>query len=224
MYAYYEFVSNAEEKQARLKQIRASSFEDPAYYSSYLEIAPKYDAPMRELRALKALKAAIRKGKLQTVVISSFENLYMEEEHAFNLLLNLMKNGIQVAVGNPSNLQTEDDLLGKCVDAQMKCIGTILSFPMITMEECRIHFVSDTPFIRLLDDCTQEDQHWYYTEMLYADAVEKYRKTGFFFYRSDVRSWYYIRDYIAEQMIEFYKTAYQILFESIDFEGSGIFL
>ena len=109
MYAYYEFVSNVEDKQTRRNQIRASTFEDPDYYSSYLEIASKYNAPMRELGALKALKAAIRNGKIQTVVIPSFENLYLEEARSHNLLLNFLKNGIQVAVGNPYNIQTEED-------------------------------------------------------------------------------------------------------------------
>lgn len=223
-YAYYEFVSNEEEKQSRLKQIRESSCKDPAYYSAYLEIAPRYDAPIRELKALKALKAAIRKGKIQTVVISSIENFYMEEAHTLNLLLSFMGNGIQIAFGTPSNIQSEDDIYAKYFDAQMECIITVLSIPMITMKDCRIYCLRDTPFIRLLEDCTEEDLCRYEAKMLYADAVKQYRATGFFFYRSDVKSWYHIRNYIAEQMIESYNLCYKTLFESIDFDAPDIFL
>lgn len=37
MYAYYQFVSNSEEKQIRLDQIRKLTFADPDYYSPYLK-------------------------------------------------------------------------------------------------------------------------------------------------------------------------------------------
>ena len=172
-YAYYEFVSSEEEKQSRLKQIRESFGKDPDYYSAYLEIAPRYDAPTSELRALKSLKTAIRKEKIQTVVIASFENFYMAEVHTLNLLLNFMRNGIQVAVGTPSNIQTEDDIYAKYFDAQMECIMTVLSIPMIAEEDCVICCVGDTPFIRLKKECTEEDLRGYHTKMRYADAVKK---------------------------------------------------
>lgn len=126
----------------------------------------------------------------------------MTEERASCLLLNFIRNGVQLAIGNSYNVLTEEDIYEKCFDAQMECIATVPSIPMITMQECWIYCVNDTPFIRLLEDCTQEDQRWYHTKMLYMDAVEKYQKTGFFFYRSDVKSWYHIRDFMVEQMIE----------------------
>ena len=41
----------------------------PDYYSSYLEVAPGYNASWNELQALCSLKAAVRRGKIQLLVL-----------------------------------------------------------------------------------------------------------------------------------------------------------
>lgn len=166
MYAWYEFVNNVEEKHACLSRIRESFGKDPDFYSAYLEIPLEYNAPMRELKAIKALKAAIRKGKIQTVVIPSFENFYMAEVRTYSVLMNLMRSGVRIAIGEPDNYQTEEDLFEKCLDAQRECVITVLSIPMITMSDCRISSRGDAPFIRLEEDCDEDDAAWYPVRML----------------------------------------------------------
>lgn len=214
-YAWYEFVNNVEEKHHCLSRIRKSFGEDPDFYSAYLEIPREYNAPMRELKAIKALKAAIRKGRIQLVVIPSFENFYMAEVRTYSVLINLMRSGVCVAIGDPENVQTEEDLFEKCLEAQQECAITVLSIPMITMSECRVSNRSDTPFIRLEEDCDEDDADWYPVRMLYADAVKQYRDTGFYLYRSDVGAWCHVSSFMAEMMIGVYDINSEIMLETV---------
>ena len=213
MYACYEFVSNVEEKHIRLSRIKESFGNDPNFYSAYLEIPRKYNAPIRELKAIKALKAAIKKGKIQMVVIPSFDNFYMAEARTYSMLLNLMRSGICIAIENPDNVQTEQDLFEKCLDAQMECVITVLSIPV--MSDCRIAWGGNTPFIRLEEDCTTADDALYPNRMPYADAVERFCDSGFFLYRSDVNSWYHVSSFMAERMLEIYDINKKIIRKNI---------
>lgn len=214
-FAWYEFVSNVEERHLCLSRIKESFGNDPDFYSAYLEITQTYNSPVRELKAIKALKAAIRKGKIQTVVIPSFENIYMAEVRTYSVLMNLMHSGVRIAIGTPDNFQTEEDLFEKCLDAQRECVITVLSIPMITMSDCRIGWSGKTPFVRLEEDCTDADGAQHPTRMLYADAVREFRESGFFLYRSDVGAWCHVSSFMAELMIETYDISNEIMLDSI---------
>lgn len=215
MYAYYEVVSSEEERKCRLKQIKDSVAGDICYYSAYIEVSPRYDAPLRELRAMRSLKAAIKRGRIQTLVISSLENLYMQETHALSVLFDFVEAGVQIALGEPTRVLTENDLFKLAYDAQMEYIMTTLSIPLITMQDCVVHFVGDSAFIHLEEDFPGENHYNHTERMLFIDAVRKFIDIGFFVYRADVQAWYHIPDYMAEAMKESYEIAYKTLYECI---------
>lgn len=214
-YAWYEFVTNVEEKNLRRGQVLEALEKDPDFYSAYFEIPQEYNAPVREMKAIKALKAAIKKGKIRTVVIPSFENFYMAEIRTYNLLTNLMRAGVRIAIGTADNLQTEEDLFEKCLEAQQECVITVLSIPMITMANCRVERGVSAPFIRLEEDCTEDDDTRFPIRMLYADAVMQYRKSGFYLYRSDVEAWCHVSSFMADMMIDTYNINNEIMTDII---------
>lgn len=206
-FAYYEVVFSREEKERRLQEIKASMRENPDYYSSYLEVAPGYNASWNELRAMCSMKSAVRRGKIQLLVIPSLENLHMEETRAVYLLLDLMAKGVKIALRNPKNIQTKEMILDLAWESQLECIYTVLIIPLITMEHCVIHFLGQSAFIYLEQDAPKRDYSFGRVEnLLFIDAVRKFQKTGFFFYRSDVQACYHIPDYMAAVMIDCYET------------------
>ena len=210
-FAYYEVVSSQEEKKLRLQEIKTSVGQHPDYYSSYLEVAPAYNASWKQLRALCSLKAAVRKEKIQLLVIPSLENLHMSETRAVNLLLDLMDKGVQIALENPENIQTEEKILTLAQESQLEYIYTVLSIPLIRMESCVVHFFGESVFIYLEKDVPKENGFGCSEKMLFIDAVRKFQDAGFFLYRADMQAWYYIPCYMAAVMIDAYEFADETL-------------
>ena len=204
-YAYYEFVPNEEEKRLRLQQLNELAKADPDCYSAYMEIASRYNAPLMELRAMKALKAAIRKGKVDMIVIPSFANLYMEQVRAHDLLLDFLNKGVCIAIGEPQNILSKQDIYDEYDIAQEECVENVLTIPMNAGKKCVVHHSRNDTYLRLVEDCVGESLTLCGVKMLYSDAVKRYQARGFYFYRSDVKSWYHVDANIAAMMIESYE-------------------
>jgi len=217
-FAYYEVVSSQQEKKLRLQEIEESVGKDPDYYSSYLEVAPVYNASWKQLRALCALKAAVRKKKIQLLVIPSLENLHMSENRTVNLLLDFMDKGVQIALENPENIQTEEKILALAQESRLEYINTVLSIPLIRMERCVVQFFGESAFLYLEKDVPKEGCFGYSEKMLFIDAVRKFQDAGFFLYRADMQAWYHIPCYMAAVMIDTYEIAYKTLYEAMNLE------
>ena len=215
-YAYYEAAATEEEKQARLAGIKAAARTDPDYYSAYLEVAPAYDAPLYKRKALNSLKAAIKRGKVEKVVISSLENLAMEELTAAYLLEEL---GVPVALGDPGNVLSREDIERLVFESQESFLMTKLAVPLITMDYCYVWKIGGRACVSL------ETEHWPQSRnragerMTLIEAVEKNLQEGFYLFREDVMAWYFVPDYLAERMKALYEIGNETLLESIGLQN-----
>jgi len=212
-YAYYEVVATQEEKERRLQELQRSVGSDPNYFSAYLEVAPPYDAAWKSLRAMCSMKAAVRRGSFQVLVIPSLLNLQMSESRAVRLLKELMDKGVQIALGAPENLQTEESIRAMAEEARMEYLYTVLSVPLITMESCELHYFGESAFVYLEKDVPEKHYFQHTEKMLFIDLVRKFLDTGFFLYRSDMQSWYHISADMALELEGLYRAAYDTLFD-----------
>jgi len=203
-YAYYAIVPSQEQKEEFQRLLKERAEGDDNFYSAYIDVAPDYNGPLQERRAWRSLQAAVRKEKLQIVVIQSLDNLYMGEIRAYSVLKRLMTHGVQIALKYPQSILSDDELLKLAVEAQMDYFMKELAVPLLTMDDCLIHNTYSTSYVCLGTD-TAIHPFFHKSEiMCFSDAVNKYKDTGFFLYRTDRKGWYYIDSVFAEEMNNFF--------------------
>lgn len=211
-YAYFEVVKNADEKKARQLELKHRTKEDENYYSSYIQIAEWYNSLLYECTALKSLKAAIRKGKVNIVVVPGIQGLSMQPMYAYCFLCKLAETGVSIAFGSPENIQTPDNLIAALCEAEDEYIYISLFIPMFTMEYCYVNRF----FVYLEKDIDQLGERLsYYEKRFFIDVVRERSKYGFDIYDSDNDAFYHISEFMAERMQNMFDIGYQTLSESI---------
>ena len=213
-YAYYEVVASEEEKKLRKAQILNTNTGDN-FYSAYLEVAPRYDAPDSEKRAIRSLKDAIRRGKVQTVVLPSLENLRISELFAFHLFRYFQDREIRVAFGTPDNIYSPEALDLLLIDSQQKYIDDQLLTAIATREDCYVQEKHGYAHIHLKQDFPGEEPYTQYRIMDFVQAVETYKSVGFYLYRPDISDWYPVSDFMAEQILFSCRSADQTAWETV---------
>ena len=211
-YAYFEVVKNEEEKKARQLELKHRAKEDENYYSSYIQVAEDYNSSLYECTALKSLKAAIRKGNVNIVVVPGIQGLRMQPMNAYCFLCKLAETGVSIAFGYPENIQSPNDLIAALCDAEDEYIYNSLFIPMFTMEYCYASRFS----VYLEKDIGQlGEKISYYKKRLFIDVVRERSKCGFYIYDSDNDGFYHISEFMAERMQNMFDIGYQTLSESI---------
>lgn len=205
-YAYYEVVSTEEEKQERLRQILAEAGNDPHYFSAYIDVTTRYNCPWSFLKSMQSLKTAVRRGRVQILVIPSLQKLYMHEYRALSFLLSLMQQGVQIAVGTPSDIQTEEALLDLVVESQVYYVQTQVFLPLAFISDCIVYHSGKYCRIHLSRDTPDAFSYQTKTHMSLPKAVITYRSTGFYLYRSDVKGWYSVSPDLADFMLQTVQT------------------
>lgn len=203
-YAYYATAPSQEQKESFLWMLGKHTAGDETFYGVYIDVAPEYNGALQDRRAWRSLQAAARKGRIQIVVIQSIDNLSMGEIRAYSMLKRLMAHGVQIALKYPQSILSDDELFKLAVEAQADYFMEELAVPLLTMEDCLVHAPYATPFICLGTDPTTHDFFRESEIMCFADAVEKYKETGFYLYRTDREGWYHISDVFAQEMHQFF--------------------
>lgn len=203
-YAYYAIVPSQEQKESFLWLLGKRTAGDEAFYGAYIDVAPEYNGALQDRRAWRSLQAAVRKGRIQVVVIQSMDNLSMGEIRAYSMLKRLMAHSVQIALKYPQRILSDDELMKLAVEAQMDYFMKELAVPPLTMDDCLIHNTYSTSYICLGTDTAIHPFFRKSEIMCFSDAVNKYKDTGFFFYRTDRKGWYYIDSVFAEEMNNFF--------------------
>lgn len=203
-YAYYSVVPSQEQKEYALWLLGSRTAGDADFYGTYIDVAPEYNGALQDRRAWRSLQAAVRKGKIQTVVIQSFDNLHLGEIRGYSMLKRLMAHGVQIALKCPQRILSDDELLKLAVEEQADYFIEALAVPLLTMEDCLVHYGCSTAYICLGTDPAIHDFFRKSETMCFSDAVEKYMSTGFYLYRTDKKGWYHIDSVFAQEMHRFF--------------------
>ena len=204
-YADYATAPTVEQGEALRSLLRKDAASDSDLYSIYIDVAPEYNDPLQKRRGWCNLQAAIRRGKVQVVVIQSMENLYVSEARGYFMLKRLMERGVQIAHKHPRNTLTEDSLMKLATESQLEYFVKNLAVPLITMDDCLVHDGFSSGFICL---GTDPSVHPYFSgrhkTMSFPDAVQEYKDNGFFLYRPDKNGWYHVDPVFAGVMYDFF--------------------
>lgn len=187
-FAFYETAATEEQKQQRLALLKKLYGKDPGFYSVYIDVAPRYDSPRRDRKALRSLTAAIGKGRIRTLVIPGVEGLYMHEGLFWNLYQKFLSQGVHLAVDRPSQVLSDEEGKTLILDAAWNTVMNLLQLPALTMESCYVTSYSDTPTVYLEKDRPKD----FGRKALLRDVIEQHQDTGIFLFRSDVQAWYHI--------------------------------
>lgn len=219
--AYYEVVKTEEEKLRRDRELREMHKDDSDFYSVYVDCDIKYNEALSNRKSFQALMSAVRRKKVDTILISSFEAFHVSELYALTILLRFKERGVKIQVGTEesgfSNSVSRDEIISKMYDIYEDYLFTVVSVPMITMAKCFI--LKRGPFIFLEKDKEQAEKRYSYAKAengekkLFVDAIEECHNDGFFFFRSDVDEWYHIDACGVEILRSIYKINNDILFE-----------
>lgn len=203
-YAYYATAPSQEQKDGFMSLLGAQTAGHEAFYGAYIDVVTEYNGNIQDWRAWRSLQAAVRKGRIQIVVIQSMENLFMEEIRAYSMLKRLMYHGVQIALKDPQSILSNDELLKLAMETQIDYFFTELVMPLLNLEDCLVHYGYSIAYVCL---GTDPDIHPYFLDsetMCFADAVEKYMSTGFYLYRTDKKGWYHIDRVFAQIMHQFF--------------------
>lgn len=199
-YAYYEAVSGEEEKLLRLEQLRKNAGKDPGFYKAYLEVAPRYNCPLCELKALRNLRTAIRRGKVGKVVVTDPGNLPMGEDNLSWLLHDFLGRGVRVAFGDPDNVRTGADINRFIREGMLAFVRDRLRGPMETRSPCLVRFVTDTPYVYLEGEFPEKLPARLTRQMTFPEVVEAYEETGFVLFLRDKGGYYRIPGVMTEMI------------------------
>ena len=199
-YAYYGAVSGEAEKLICLERIRASVGQDRDYYKTYLEMAPGYNCPVCELKALRNLRAAIRRGKVDKVVILDPRSLAMGEDNLSWLLHDFLGRGVRVAFGDPDNVRTGADINRFIREGMLAFVRDRLRGPMETGSPCLVRFVTDTPYVYLEGEFPEKLPARLTRQMTFPEVVEAYEETGFVLFLRDKGGYYRIPGVMTEMI------------------------
>lgn len=209
-FAFYEVVSSEKAKEERLEKIKETYGNSPDYFSSYLEIAQVYNTSWGTLRALCSMIADVRNGKFDTLVIKSISNLYMDERRASFLLTSLMDTGISIALEEPGKLLTKEDICDLEDYSRLDYIISQLTEPILNGRMCTVSTREESAYIKLLDHESAEKIPDDDSMMLFADAVNLYLDRSFYIYRSDIKAWYRINQFMASAISHLHQEAMKI--------------
>lgn len=223
--AYYEVVKTEEEKYRRIRELKEAHEGDADFYSVYIDVDIRYNESISKRKSFRSLMNAIRKKKVDTVFISSFEAFHISEIYALNILLRFKNRGIKIQIGTGneeiSNSVSEEEIVEKMKNLYEEYLFTVVSVSMITMESCFVLKNSETPFMFLEKDKEQAEKRYFYAKAekgkkeLFIDAVEECRNVGFFFFRSDVNEWYFINSYGVEILSMIYEINNEIMWDIV---------
>lgn len=210
-FGYYDLAADEAEKVDKLRALRAQFGTE---VSPYIEVAPEFHAPMHQRKAMRALMAAVRKGRFQTVLLPSVAALHMHSFRACELLMGFYDKGIQIALGKPDNVLSREQAEAAVWEAEWEYVATNLSVPLITMETCHIRDTGGSAVIYLEKDYRRREG-FMSIQMPLIEAVRTYCEQGFYLYRADVQALYYISKPLAEEMIKICTVGNQTVLESI---------
>ena len=203
-YAYYATAPSQEQKESFLNLLAEQNAGNEAFYGAYIDVVTEYNGNIQDRRAWRSLQAAVRKGRIQIVVIQSMENLSMEEIRAYSMLKRLMNHGVQIALRDQQSILSNDELLKLAMEAKIDYFFEELVVPLLNLEDCLVHCGYSVAYVCL---GTDPGIHPYFRDsetMCFVDAVEKYMPTGFYLYRTDKKNWYHIDRVFAQIMHQFF--------------------
>lgn len=223
--AFYEVVKTEEEKYRRIRELKEAHKGDTDFYSAYIDVDIRYNESISRRKGFQSLMNAIRKKKVDTIFIPSFEAFRISEMYALNILLRFKNRGIKIQIGTGnkeiSNSVSEEEIDAKMRNLYEDYLLTSVSVHMITMEECFVLSGPGVPFLFLEKDKDQAGKRYSYAKAekgkkeLFIDVVEKYRNEGFFFFRSDVDEWYFIDAYGVEVLSMIYEINNEIMWDTV---------
>lgn len=209
-YALYEVVSTEAEKEARKQEIRKQKHSDPRLYSAYIDVLPSFGVSRSQRRGMQSLMAAIRKKKFDTLVIPSYENLKMDEHYAIMTLLNIRDMGIQIALEDPKNIQSEQQIVTTLHEAQVAYLTDLLCDPSV-VKGLFVDQRFEPPFVYLEQD-NDQDPWCMRKRMSIPKLIREQDELGFFLYRSDRDDWFFIPPYLMTDLKRMYDMIYASLF------------
>lgn len=224
--AWYEVVKTEEEKNNKIREFRENRKNYPDVYSVYIDCDIRYDTALSKRNSFRSLMNAVRKKKVDTILIPSMEAFHVSEVYALDTLLKLKKQEITVWIGTEpkgiSNLVSEKEIISKMQDLYEEYLTVKVSVPMITMEDCYVSSACSIPFVFLERDKEQAKKRYSYdvkaeegNKKLFADVISESQDKGLFLFRSDVDEWYRIDPYGARILKMIYDINNEIMFEEI---------
>jgi len=205
---FYAVVKNEADAAKLHADITARVGDAPDFYGIYIDSGIDYNTAVSKRRRYKAMMNAVRRGKADTILIRSFDDLFMSEVYAGSVLLHLKNKGISVIVGEGEQTfstgeMTEKEIVSKLNKLYHDYLFLNLTIPLITMEECMIRRSGKNVWVYLKSDEEEALARYPYLRFWIAqsivrptrfiNAVEECTANGwFFFYRKDVDHWYLI--------------------------------
>lgn len=197
-FAYYETAGTEEEKKQRIHQLREAHRGDESYYSAYIDVAPVYDERPYKRRGYISMINAIRKGKMDKVVMPDASKLGMPEIFLYDMIFGLRRKGIAFSVGEGETLFTSDmpdsAIRLKLYEQMMNYLLDDFFIPAFTDENC---FISGwkVPFVYLEKDAEAARGRYscvYKSDRKkpFIDALREYGEQGCWLYRRDLNCWY----------------------------------
>lgn len=220
-----------EEDAARLSaDITARTGNVPDFYGIYIDSGIDYNTAVSKRRRYKAMMNAVRRGKIDTILIRSMDDLLMSEMYACAVFLRLKEYGVSVIVGKgrqsfSTGEMSEHDIIVKMNELYYDYLMLNLTVPVVTLEKCVIHSSCGSAWLYLKEEKEAACARYPYLRsknhmsadrtISFIDAVTECMDSGFYFYRKDADSWYFIDPHGMEFLKYIYEDNYQILLESL---------
>ena len=205
--AFYAAVRSEAEAVQLMEEVTARYGEEPGFYSAYIDKDIRYNTIVSGRRRYRALRNAVRAGKVDTVLLRSADDLLVAEEYAGTVLINLAKKGVFVIVGEGVTAfstagMSESEIYSKMFDLYLDNLLRVFMAPLTVMEECTLCKSDKRSWIYLISDAEKAENSYPLSyvrqsaaptekRMILENAVQSC-KDGFYFYRNDIESWYFV--------------------------------
>jgi len=218
--AYYCVVKTEEEREKLLKSVKEKYKDDPEYYRTYLDVGVEFDEAMSKRTRYTALRNAMRKGKVDTLILPSFKARHVSELYACNIFLDLKAIGVNVIIEEEKmsfsiGEMSRQEIVDKMTDMYYDFLVETFIVPLITMETCIIYPSMTLPHVYLEKDVEAaemsrpflkaEQKYFPSKKECLLDIIENRGKNGFWFYCKEVEGWYHVNEY----GVEFLKLNYE---------------
>ncbi len=218
---FYAVAKTEENAVQLLEDITARYSGDPDFHAAYIDSGIHYNTAVSDRSRYKAMITTVRRGKADTILLRSINDLFMSEMHACSVLLRLKNKGISVIAGEGEQTfstaeMTEKEIISKMNELYYDYLILNLAVPLITMEECMIRRSGGNAWVYLKSE--EEAAHARYPYLRFwiaqsvvqptrfINAVEECTDNScFFFYRKDVDHWYFI----DRNGLDFLKSIYE---------------